>query len=354
MYPYWLMFGLLAGGAFLSSDPRTGRWRPLFLGMVVVLTLFIGLRFEVAPDWSGYLNIWEWTKRLSLSSAIARGDIGYLTLTWALHQLHAEFWALNLICATIFMAGLASFARRMVNPWLAVCVAYPYLVLVLAMSGVRQATAIGFFFFALGAFFDKRLIRATLFLLLASVFHASAIVMLGVAAMAMTQNRLAGAAVLALTVFMGVFVLDADFQTYINRYAGQSTESVQSAGVWYRLAMNLLPSLLFLGWNQRFELDPRVRSLWKILAYLSLACIPAFFVISSSTALDRFSLYLSPIQVFVLSSFPYAFTNDSRNMRLAVAGVLAYLFVVLFVFLTFSAYISEWNPYQSYLFSNTG
>lgn len=347
MFPYWLMFGLLAAGAMLSSGRREAGWQPLFLTMVIALALFIGLRFEVAPDWAGYLNLWEGTQRLSWQSIIKVGDVGFFTLIWALHRIGADFWALNLICAIVFMTGLAAFARRLLNPWLALCVAYPYLVLVLAMSGIRQATAIGFFFFALNAFSDRRLIRATIFLLIASLFHASAILMLGVAALAMTQNRVTGAAVLALTLVMGFFVLDADLERYISRYTEQS---VQSQGVWFRLAMNLLPSLIFLAWNKRLALQPHVRSLWKMMAYLSLACIPALFFISSSTALDRFSLYLSPIQVFVLTTFPYIITRDKRNAVVAVAVTLAYLVTMLFVFLNFSNYRTAWYPYQSYLF----
>jgi hypothetical protein len=348
MFAYWLIFGLLASGALLNTY-RPGKYsRPLFLTMVITLVLFIGLRFEVGPDWSGYLNIWEWTKRLSLARAMVRGDAGFLALTWLLHKLGAEFWALNLTCAIVFMSGLASFARRLPNPWLAISVAFPYLILVLAMSGVRQATAMGFFFFALVAFFDRRLIRATLFLLVAATFHASAILMLGVAAFAITRNRLAGAALLGITIYMGVFVLNADFERYLARY---TENSVQSDGVWFRLLMNLLPAVIYLGWNRRFDLQPHEKSLWKMLAYLAIACIPALFVIKSSTALDRFSLYISPIQVFVLSSSPYIFTKDSRNAGFAVAAVLAYLFLVLFVFLNFSSYKSAWDPYQSYLFA---
>ena len=347
MFPYWLIFSMLAAGALFSPGQREAGWRPLFVGMVILLILFVGLRFDVGPDWSSYENIWEWTKRFSLATTLERGDVGFIVLTWLLHQFNAEFWALNLVCAIIFMAGLASFSRRLPNPWLALCVAFPYLILVLAMSGIRQATAMGFFFFALGAFIDRRLIHATLFLLVASLFHASAILMLGFAALAMTQSRVTGAVVLAITLFMSLFVLDADFERYFNRYGLQS---VESEGVWYRLAMNLLPSLMYLVWYRKFELERHVRAWWKILAFLSLACIPTLFVIPSSTALDRFSLYLSPIQLFVLSSFPYVATKDSRNATLAVGATVAYLCTVLFVFLNFSTHISAWDPYQSYLF----
>lgn len=350
MFPYWLMFAILAGGAMLAPARPMLKRRAAFWLVMALIALFVGLRFEVGPDWAGYTNIWGWSGRLTFAEVLEGGDVGFFSIIWVLHSLDAEFWALNLVCAIIFMAGLSSFAVRMPNPWLAVAIAFPYLIVVLAMSGVRQATAIGFFFFALGAFSDRRFVKATLFLLVAASFHASAIVMMGVAAMAMTHNRLAGLAVLLLTAVTGIFVLDADFERYINRY---TKESVQSGGVLFRIAMNLLPALIYLAWNKRFDLQSHERALWRIIAWLSVACVPAFFLIESTTVLDRFSLYLSPIQVFVLGWLPYLAVRDTKGAGLTVGVLLAYLFTVMFVFLNFSTHGYAWDPYQSYLFSDT-
>ena len=349
MFAYWLMFGLLAIGAmFAPADPQRMR-RPALIVMALLLSLFIGLRFEVGPDWPGYTNIWDWTHVLDFWDVLAGGDPGFFGIIWFLHELEAEFWALNLVCAVIFMAGLTSFAMRQPNPWLAIAIAFPYLIVVLAMSGVRQATAIGLFFFALSAFTERRFIKATLFLLVAASFHASAILMLGVAALAMTHNRLAGAALVAVTMLVAYFVLDADFERYINRYTKQS---IQSGGVLFRVAMNLIPAVMYLLWQRKFSLQPHERSLWRIFAFLSLACLPAFFLIDSTTVLDRFSLYLSPIQVFVFSWLPYIGSRDFKQAKFAVGMTLAYLATVMIVFLNFSTHAYAWIPYRSYVFSD--
>ena len=348
MFPYWLFFALLAAGALLAPANVDLRRRPFFVIAALLITLFIGLRYGLGPDWPGYENIWDWSDRLAFADVLNRGDVGFFSVVWALHQMDAEFWALNLVCAAIFMAGLTSFAVRQPNPWLAIAIAFPYLIIVLAMSGVRQATAIGFFFFALSAFSDRRFAKATIFLLIAATFHASAILMLGLAALAMTHNRLAGFAVLALTALVAFFALDADFERYINRYTKQA---VQSGGVLFRVAMNLLPAAIYLAWNRRFDLQPHERALWRIFALASLACVPAFFLIESTTVLDRLSLYFSPIQVFVLSRLPYLPPKTAEQAKFGVAVTLGYLFVVMFVFLNFSTHAYAWDPYRNVLFS---
>lgn len=346
MFAYWLIFGLLAlGAAFAAPGERRGR--PLLWAMGLLLILFVGLRFEVGADWPAYEYIFS-IANMSYDRYMERGDYLFSIVAWLLRNNGQDYWSLNLFCAAIFITGLIVYARRLPNPWLAVAVAFPYLILVVGMSGIRQAAAMGFLFVALGAFFDRRFAAAVLFLLVGSLFHSSVIIVLGIAAVAISTNRLVGIAILALTVLIGVYVLGSDFNRIITRYG---VNTIESGGIYFRLVMNLIPALLFLWLNKRLPIAEDERSFWKILAYLSVAFIPLAFAIESTTALDRFSLYVIPLQMFMLSWLPYVVARNADGARPIVVAILGYLALVLFVFLNFSTYSEMWIPYQSVLFT---
>jgi hypothetical protein len=346
MLAYWLIFGLLALGALFGA-PGERRQRPLLWAMGVLLVLFVGLRFEVGADWPAYEYIYD-IADMSYERFAQRGDFLFSSIVWLLRNNGYNYWALNLVCAAIFLFGLIVYARRLPNPWLAVAVAFPYLILVVGMSGIRQSAAIGLLFLALGAFFERRFALAALFLMVGSLFHSSVIIVLGLAAVAISTNRVVGVVILALTVLVGIYVLGSDFNRIITRYG---TYTVESSGIYFRLVMNLIPAALFLGFRKRLPIAADQRSFWSILAYLSIAFIPLSLLIESTTALDRFSLYVIPLQMFMLSWVPYVAARNPDGARMIVLATLGYLALVLFVFLNFSTYAEKWIPYQSVLFT---
>lgn len=351
MLPYWFIFALFAIGSLSWQQKADGRISLPLIVSAIILTVFIGLRYKVGADWDGYIVIFKTTIHQSFERITnKRGDPGFYGVVWLAHQFGYEIWAVNVVCAIIFVIGLVAFSNRTANPWLSIAIAIPYLVIVVAMSGLRQATAIGFYFLALNAFSDRRLGVAALWMLLASQFHASAIVMLGVAALSFTQNRWKAFLILILTIIVGYFALKSSLDVYADRYS----KDIQSSGTIFRLIMNLLPAIIFIKYRARLNLEGHQAVFWRNLSILSILSFPLLFVIPSSTALDRFSLYLIPLQCFVLANSAVIFARDRRTGRLVTAGVLAYLATAMFVFLTFSKTADKWNNYQFYPMAYTG
>lgn len=351
MLPYWFIFGLFALGSLgWKYDNQSKLSLPIIVS-AVILTLFIGLRYDVGADWDGYLLIFNATEHWSLNRILkALGDPGFYGGMWLVHKLGYEIWALNLLFSTVFVIGLVAFSKRTSNPWLSIAISIPYLVIVVAMSGVRQATAIGFYFLALNAFSDRRLTAAALWLLIASQFHASAIVMLGVAALSFTQNRFKSALIILITMIVGYFALQSSFEVYVDRY---SKKDLQSAGTIYRLIMNFIPAVIYLKYQKSFKLEIHEATFWRNLSWLSVLSFPLLFVVPSSTALDRFSLYLIPLQCFVLSASVLLFSKARNQLPLVTVGLITYLGIAMFVFLNFSATAGEWDNYQFYPLADT-
>jgi hypothetical protein len=345
VFIYWAFFAILATGALLNQEESAGRLRLMFMILVSVPTaLMIGLRWEIGPDWPNYLDIFNYTKLVSFDQAIRHQDPAYTILNWLLHRFAAPFWVINLICGLVFVAGLTAFCKRQPNPWLAYLVAFPYLIVVVAMSGNRQSVALGFLFFSLNAFERGRLIRFVLLIMAAALFHGSILLLLPVCLMSYTQNGVQRAILLLAGALIGYYYFQDLFGVYAERY---SSVRIQSTGVVYRLAMNALSAVIFLIFERRFELEEHLRKLWRNISVCTLALVPLLLVFPSSTAIDRFLLYLFPLQFAVLGRVPKVLSGHERAATQLTLLVIAYAGLVQIVFLVFGTYASFYVPYHS-------
>lgn len=107
----------------------------------------------------------------SLAWSLGHTDPGYALVNWEVGRMGLRIWAVNLICASIFTVGLLSLCRLQPKPLLAVLVAVPYLVIVVAMGYTRQSAAIGFLMLGLSQYVRRATFRMLISLLLAASFH---------------------------------------------------------------------------------------------------------------------------------------------------------------------------------------
>jgi hypothetical protein len=342
---YWSIFLILAIGALLNREESTPRVRLMFAMLVSVPTaLMIGLRWEIGPDWAGYFEIFSYTKFYSLGQSVSHADPGFFALSWLLHQVDAPFWVLNFVCGLVFVVGLTAFCRQQPNPWLAYLVAFPYLVIVVAMSGDRQSVALGLLFLALNSFEGGRLVRFAFLILIAALFHGSVLLILPFCLLSYTQNGFQRALLLIAAAALGYYFLKGAFNIYAYRY---SSDRIQSTGVAYRLAMNAMSAIIFLVFERRFALDAHQARLWRNISWCTLGLALLLIVFPSSTAIDRFLLYLFPLQFVVLSRVPKILTADRHAAGQFTLLVIAYAALVQVTFLGFGKYASYYIPYRS-------
>lgn len=345
MLVYWLLFAVIAAGALLNQHENRDRLRWMFVLCASVPTvLMIGLRWKVGPDWDAYLDIFNTTRFWSIEHIAGRGDWGFALLQWVLHRAEAPFWVLNFICGAIFVAGLTAFCRRQPNPWLAYLVAFPYLVVVVALSGLRQSAALGFLFFALNAFDRGQLVRFTILLVLGASLHASAIVMLPICLLSYTRNNLQRTVLLIIAALFASHFLADTFAVYARRYG---STAIQSSGVLYRVAMNALAAVIFLGFRKRFEMAEHETRLWRNFSLLTFAMALILLFAPSSTAIDRLLLYLFPLQLVVLSRVPSVLGRERQAAGQLTWGIIVYSAAVQAVFLLFGVAAAGYIPYRT-------
>jgi hypothetical protein len=348
VYPYWVLFALCATGAVQFRHQRGLRNQggPLLAFMILFTLLMVGLRYEVGGDWFGYVDIFNSIKLEPFGDVITMPDPGYTLLNWVAAQIGATMWFVNLVCAAIFAWGLGKFVKHEPNPWLAVLVGIPYLVIVVAMGYTRQAVAIGFILAGLSTPQGRRIGRFWFYILLAATFHRTAIILLPLVALSQTENKvvLAGLGLLLGVVLYYLFLSSTIDRLMVN-YVEQEYES-QGAGI--RITMNLIPAVIFLLFQKRFALQPEEIKLWRNFAWAAVAALVLLFTLPSSTVVDRLSLYLIPLQMVVLGRMPHIFRDKGGTNAQLTLAVIAYSALIQFVWLTSANNAEFWLPYKVY------
>lgn len=314
----------------------------------MLVFIMVGLRYEVGGDWDAYLAILDGLRFYDFGEALFLSDPGYVFLNWATNQLGWDIWAVNLACALIFTWGLVHFARRQPNPWLACLVAIPYLVIVVGMGYTRQAVAIALMMMAIVAFTGERFVRTLVLISLAVLFHKTALVIVLLLLLTIARSRAAIAGVMLISGGILYYIfLGSSLERLMSNYEDANYDS---AGAAVRLAMNIVPALIFLPLQKRFGFSEVERKLWRNFALAAVAAAVALFVFQSSTAVDRLALYLVPLQVIVFSRLPYMVGLNSSTRFTLIAVVILYSAAVQFIWLQFATHADAWLPYQIYTF----
>lgn len=341
MLAYWILF-LIPTLGVLSQRRLAPASRPAMWWLTGgAFTLAIGLRHQVGADWFSYIAYLDRAAAMTLLEALTQGDPGYYLLNWLAVNLGGNIYWVNLVCGAIIMSGVISFARRQPLSWLALLVAVPYLIVVVGMGYSRQAVALGFVLLGLVAMSDGRMRWFVAWVLIGAAFHKSAVLMLPVAGLAASHNRLLSLAWAGAASLIGgyLFLFDSIDQLWTNYVEAD----YQSQGGLIRVLMNAVPAGLYLVLHKYLKVGEDEQRLWWWLSILAIACIP--LVIISSTATDRVALYLIPLQIYVFARL-HLITRDVRLRNCIVAGVVAYYTAVLGVWLFFAAFAFAWLPYQ--------
>lgn len=349
MTPYWLLFFFPLLACVQGPRRPWTTWQSWLIG--IALVLFIGLRHEVGGDWFNYLPYLSRASGHSLSEVLAWGDPGFNALNWLFASQSWGIYGVNLVCSAIFSAGLVLFCRAQPRPWLALCLAVPYLVIVVAMGYSRQAVAIGFIMPGLLALERGRLWLFLVSIAAAATFHSTALAMLAFVMPAVPGRSLTMRALrLLLLLIVGGVLVQTFLAARVDRFvSGYINYQYQSEGAAIRVMMNLLPGALLLLWPKKFALTPQQLRLWCAIGLTALGCAVALVLMpSNSTAVDRIALYVIPLQLVVGSRLPGTHLLGLSPPQLLL-GVLSFCLLVQFVWLNFATHASGWLPYANML-----
>ena len=341
MWPFWMLFLIPAFAvlqpARLPKQQVTFAW----VAVGVLFTLMMGLRHEVGGDWINYLPQFDDAQRLTLLEVVGKTDPGYVLINWLVGWSGGSIYGVNLVCAAVTMWGTIAFCRRQPNPWLALAIAVPYMLIVVGMGYTRQGVALGFALLGLCALGRGQVLKFIVWVAIGATVHKSAVLLLPIAALATSRNRILTVALVGLSTALMYYLLVADQSERL--WVNYVDQQLQSEGGFIRVMMNVVPAVLLIIFRKRLVSDPHERTLWVWIALFAMACLP--LVGLASTAVDRVALYFIPLQLFVFARIPTLASTVQTRTSLTV-GVLAYYALVQFVWLNFATHAYGWVPYK--------
>lgn len=344
MYPYWLLFTVWTIGAVQAS--RSGSRNAeliLFLAASGLTMLMIGLRFEVGGDWGQYQIIYDNIFFLDFQNALSTTDPGYSSVNWLGAQVGLGITFVNFVCAALFTIGVARLAWKQSNPALAMLIAVPYLIIVVAMGYTRQAAAIGLICLAIADASERRLARLAILILTAALFHKTAILTLPIALVPVFRRSfLLGLSGGILFIILAVIILRDASDGLVTNYVQGNYDS-QGAAV--RIAMNVVAAGVFLACRKRVYITEFQQNYWTACSILAILSVPVLMLSSASSGIDRISLYLIPLQIVTYSRLPLALSRTSNALPSIMIGVIGYSFLVQFVWLNYADNANYWLPY---------
>ena len=353
MWAYWLLFLVPAGIAFspVRGDKYVQHVAWAIVGLLGIL--IIGLRYDVGGDWLPYLVYLQNAQKGDLAQVILEGRFMngslYVFLNWVAVKLGLGIYFVNLICGAIAMVGLIKYCQKQPMPWVALTVAMPYLVCVVYMGYTRQAVALGFLLWGLSFLREGNERKFLGLILLGSLFHLSLLVTLPLIMLTREKIFWWHYPIFGLF-FIGIYFLfgalgllglyEAIWDWYLMKH---------SVGGEIRAYMNALPVFVaFFFWHKIKRISPD----YKIIKWMSIAailCIPLLSV--STTLIDRFAVYLMPLQVALWPRL-IAIQTTMLMRSIWMSMIIVYYSLVLFVWFNFANHASWWVPYRMWPFTN--
>jgi hypothetical protein len=350
VYFVWFFFlGVMActqERAYLQSMSKRIVWRPAQLLAFFLLTIFIGFRHEVGGDWSTYLEHIELLRGVDLLSFWEYGDPAYALLNWIGSNLFGDVYFVNVVCALLFCWGLFAFARFQPRPWLVLMIAFPYLILVVAMGYTRQGVAISLLMLGLVSLMKRSLFQFVIWIAFAALFHKTVLVFLPMAVFSVSQRPAMAATGILITASLSFYMLIQEaLEGFVSLYIDDAYES---AGAGLRIGLNVIPAVIFLLFSNRFGLERYVHRFWTWVSVTALMFVILLYVSPSTAAVDRLALYWIPLQLFVLSRLPEVLgANGQRNSPWVIL-LAVYSGFALWSWLFFAHHSSFWIPYRFY------
>jgi hypothetical protein len=323
--------------------------------LYLLIVLQIGLRWETGTDWNAYFNHFNDVDDISVVflNALVGFEIGYGFFTYYIHKWFTDYSFFLLIHA-VFFYGVIFRTARLFSPYSFV----PLLVFYATSLGVvgsnRQLLALGICLLALPLIEKRKPILFFLIILLASLFHTTAImfsvyylfnrnlkwqIVISILIIAFVIGKTS----LPLKLFSLGGILSESASSKVDFYSESAKDSMMDANLGI---VGLFKRILFLGlFTYNFKYLSEKLSYYKIIYNGYAFGLFLYFLFSSSILIiiNRGSLYFNVMESFLLASqFLIIKTRLERSYLLVFLLVLS----LFLMFQSISVYYGLFVPYK--------
>lgn len=345
MAPYLVMLSVPSLAALLGVRRST----ILLMLIAAIYWVMIGFRYQVGMDWNNYVILFEYNalRNTSITEMFSR-EPGFALLNWFAAKVGGGVILVNAVSALTFCWGFFAVAARCREPFLAIIVGTPLLVIAFAMSGVRQAMAMGIICFLFATWHRRGVLGRIAFVLLATLFHFSALFVLMFVALSARIAPIAktvSSLLIGLLIFSIIYIAPEAFESYSELYvAGE--KKLEAPGAIAQVGIISLAAAAYFAVRGTWVRVHGDEPLFRNLAYAALVAVPAVFV--SSVGSYRFALYMWPMAMYVWSGMPSMFSKSEYGVAYR-ASVIVLSVALLVGWLTTSNSGLAWLPYQNWL-----
>ncbi|MFM5929949.1 MAG: EpsG family protein [Novosphingobium sp.] len=349
MLVYWLFLALPSlmalfypvGGAIQTRRPGQDY---AFWVFILVYVALGALRYQTGGDWLNYENMYDEIRLDDLSFAVTFTDPLFGLLMWISAQVGVGLPLVYAVCCFLLVYGVVLVARQFDDPWIAVVIAVPYLLIVVGFGYVRQAAAIGLMLIAASSLVRANTIRTGSYLVAATLFHSSAVITLPLFVFSIAKRQKLLALIVSIIGVVAFLVLFAPrLETFQSGYLDAEFDS---AGAATRVAMGAMPAAFVLLFWKRFRPVEEVRAFWFLIALANMLSVAALVLTASSTAVDRIALFFSVVQMAAFGEFRRMIGGGPGTAQLIRLLLIAVAVIIQFVWLTMADNSNFWVPYR--------
>lgn len=324
---------------------------------LIVLTLFLALRFGQGTDYPGYMCIYEYAET-ALNPELGflhylnniHAEAGWKLLMVTFKLFNAEFWVVTFWIAifTMFCTHRCIDKYCLKYKTLALVLLYPTIYLTYYFSGIRQGFAMAFFYgFLVEKLLNKKYMSYVVGVLLISTIHKSSVFYLILPIALMLNKTLFGIGFI-LSVLLAVAMVVDPIQLIIREIAvsfGISSDYFNAIAVsWISLAERVLMMMLVVVmWLQNSNKKIQERALPFLKIYLT-GFLLYICLCSNSFISSRLAIMFKMAEIVLIPILLEGkFREDIKR-----------IFVIIFLMISFIMMYKNLNYYSEVYHDNIG
>lgn len=337
MYPYYILFffTIILGVCWERSDvklKKTIEWL-----LIIIVWFFIGFKYNVGTDSGNYLLIYE---RVATTPGLVLKfpEVGYYLLNNASAYFDLGMQFVYFICGFIISFSTIRASNNFkINPCYFFALAFPFHIVMLSVSGIRQGVAESLFIYGFSFLFlgDKK--RFALYVLCATTFHSSALFFFSLLSIGYKKRYMA---------LSFIFMLPLLFMFGEDKYGHYLELSLFSQGILLRVGFLLSLSFFIFLFFKRMQNLLTLNELHRLMIMSILMPFVLFALgVFSTTLVDRVAYY------FILMSSCLTLYSFNHNRHL-LSVKYSINIVLLISFLGLLAFGIGGNNADNYEYNN--
>jgi hypothetical protein len=153
-------------------DPDRKHLKLVLFFFIVVLILFIGLRYKTGADWAAYIKFFESIPQ----NGKTEFEPGYAWLNRIIYYSLGNYFAVQFIATFVLIYAYYKFIKKHAQfPIFSLCLFFFFFFTHILMCQVRQSIAMGIILLGAENVFERKFIKYLLYVFAASLFHISAV-----------------------------------------------------------------------------------------------------------------------------------------------------------------------------------